>query len=157
MRVLGIDPGTHRTGWAVIEGDSYSQKALAYSCIEIPPLTESKEYLPHLHDQLREIIKSYRPDRAGIERIFFQKNKKTAISVAEARGVILYTLSESGVPYSEYTPNTIKSSVVGSGQADKSQVAYMVQTMLELAPSRLLDDTSDALGVALTAITGGTL
>lgn len=153
MRTLGIDPGTHRIGWGIIEGDISEQVAIAYGCIEFKPHTSSPVYLKTLRNELNKIITEHKPVQAGVEKIFFQKNKKTAMEVAQARGVILLTLSENNIPYQELAPNTIKSTVTGSGRAHKKQMQDMVENLLNLKTSTKLDDTSDALATAITALT----
>ena len=153
MRVLGIDPGTHRIGWGIIEGDAAEHRAVAYGCIELDPHAEETEYLLTLNEKLKEIIKTFKPDKSGVEKIFFQKNRKTAISVAKASGVIQLTLSKLKVPFIELSPNTIKSAVTGSGRADKKMMESMVTMLLNLDEAPDLDDTSDALAVAITTIT----
>lgn len=153
MRVLGIDPGTHRIGWAIIEGDVTEQKAIQYGCIELKPHTSSPVYLKTLHKELESILKEHKPDKAGVEKIFFQKNKKTAMTVAQSIGVILLTLAENNIPYHEVAPNTIKSAVAGNARASKKQVEDMVKILLDLEKSPILDDTSDALATAITTIT----
>lgn len=153
MRTLGIDPGTHRIGWGIIDGDISHQVAIAYGCIELKPHTTSPVYLKTLAEKLTKIILKYKPKQAGVEKIFFQKNKKTAMSVAQSRGVILLTLTQHHIPYQELAPNTIKSTVTGFGAADKNQLKTMVENLLELKSSLKLDDTSDALATAITALT----
>lgn len=153
MRIIGIDPGTHRIGWGVIEGDETEHSPVAYGCIELKSHTKSKEYYIKLYEKLNKIIKEYNPDKAGVEKIFFQKNRKTAISVAQASGVIELTLALNNIPYIEISPNTIKSTVTGTGSADKKQVTDMVCMLLSLDNAPELDDTADALAVAITTIT----
>ncbi len=152
MRILGIDPGTHRIGWGVIEGDSSQQSLIAAGCIDLPHHTKTSVYLQTIYQQLSHLIKTYRPEGAGVEKIFFQKNVKTAITVAQARGVILFTLSQAKLPITELSPNTIKSAVVGNGQADKQQVIKMVNLLLEPEQEFKFDDTYDALATAITAL-----
>lgn len=153
MKALGIDPGTHRIGWAIIEGDSLNQKALEYGCIELPKGTGSAKYLKTIYSSLKKLVKKHKPDKAGVEKLFFHKNRKTAMQVAQARGVVLFALAESGVIYQEISPNTIKSAVAGYGNADKKQVEKMVALQLDLDETPRLDDTSDALATAITTLT----
>ncbi len=152
MRVLGIDPGTHRLGWGIIEGNRSRQSLVAAGCLDLPPHTQTASYLQTLAHQLQNIISRYQPHQAGVEKIFFQKNVKTAISVAQARGVVLLVLAEAKVPFQEFSPNTIKSAVAGNGNADKKQVAKMVEILLNLNTSLKLDDTYDALAAAITTL-----
>src|SRR5690348_18464503 len=92
-RVLGIDPGTHRIGWGIIEGTSTHPVLVAADCLEFPKSTKRNEYLIKIHAFIEELITTYHPDKAGIESLFVQKNLTTAISVAEARGVILHSFA----------------------------------------------------------------
>lgn len=152
MKVLGIDPGTHRVGWGIVEGSSISQSVIDYGCVELSKYTRPERYLQQIHKEIGAIIDKNVPDLIGVERLFFQKNKKTAIQVAESRGVIMLAIAERSVPYVELAPNTVKSAVAGSGRATKSQVFDMVSLLLGLNDNTMLDDTADALAVAISAI-----
>lgn len=148
-RILGIDPGTHRIGWGVVGGTPSKPDLVACGCIELPPGTGPSEYLLRIQSEVENLILKYQPDRVGIEALFVQKNLKTATSVAEARGVILYTFAKHGLTWTELSPNTIKSTVAGAGNAGKSEVERMVGLLLKVDTKKLLDDTTDALAVAL--------
>ena len=150
-RVLGIDPGTHRIGWGVIEGSPSKPITLDCGCIELPKGTGTAEYLLRIQSEIENLILKYQPEKIGIEALFVQKNLKTVTSVAEARGVILYTFAKHGLTWSEYSPNTIKSCIAGAGNAGKHEVERMVGLLLRLDTKKLLDDITDALAVALTA------
>jgi len=150
-RVLGIDPGTHRIGWGIIDGTPSKSLLVGCGCIELPKGTQTTEYLLKIHAEVESLILKYHPDKIGIEALFVQKNLKTVISVAQARGVILFDLAQHGLLWSEYSPNTIKSAVAGSGSAGKLEVERMVGLLLNIDTAQLLDDTTDALAVALTA------
>lgn len=152
MRVLGIDPGTHRVGWGVVEGTPSKQQLIASGCLESPKNTPSEIYLPKLHHKLLELIKKHDPQVLGIETLLFQKNVKTAISVAQARGVILLTAAEHGLPIVELAPNTIKSAIAGHGGAGKKEVSRMVGLLLNIKLEGRLDDELDALATAMTTI-----
>lgn len=149
--VLGIDPGTHRMGWGIIYKSGNKASLVDCGCLEFPPQTDSAIYLQGVHKFLTELFTKHQIDLAGLEKLFSQHNQKTVISVAEARGVILMSLAEAGIPCKEYSPNTIKSAVAGSGSAGKGEVERMVRLLLNLGKEKLLDDTTDALAVALTA------
>jgi len=153
MRVLGIDPGTHRLGWAIIEGTASRPSSFKHGCLEIPANTPASTYLIQIHDFLCGLISHHDLDLMGIESIRFQKNVKTAISVAEARGVVLLVASQHALPVLELAPNTVKSTVAGHGGGGKQEVKRMVGLLLGTDTSRLLDDECDALAIALTAIT----
>ncbi|MEI8232256.1 MAG: crossover junction endodeoxyribonuclease RuvC [bacterium] len=148
-RVLGIDPGTHRLGWGVIDGTPHKPTLVACDCLEFPKNTGTAEYLLKIQSEIENLILKYQPDKVGIEALFVQKNLKTATSVAEARGVILYTFAKHSYVWTELSPNTIKSTVAGAGNAGKQEVERMVGLLLSIDTKKLLDDTTDALAVAL--------
>lgn len=151
-KVLGIDPGTHRLGWGVIQGSPQKQTILDCGCIESDASTTSSVYLKKIKSELDQIISKNNPDLLAIETLLFQKNVKTAISVAEARGVMLLAAAEANLNVVEYAPNTIKSTVAGVGNAGKKEVEKMVSLLLGVNTAKLLDDTTDALAVAITGI-----
>jgi len=148
-RVLGIDPGTHRIGWGVVEGTPTRTVLVGCGCIELPRGTGTAEYLLKIQSEIENILLKYSPDKVGIEALFVQKNLKTAMTVAEARGVILYTFAKYGLTWIQLSPNTIKSVVAGAGNAGKLEVERMVGLLLSIDTTKLLDDTTDALAVAL--------
>lgn len=148
-RVLGIDPGTHRIGWGVVDGTPSRSVLVGCDCLEFPKNTGKSEYLLKLQSEIENLILKYQPEKIGIESLFVQKNLKTATSVAEARGVILYTFAKHGLVWTELSPNTIKSVVAGAGNAGKKEVERMVGLLLKIETKKLLDDTTDALAVAL--------
>ena len=148
-RVLGIDPGTHRIGWGIIDGTPSRPGLVDCDCLEFPKNTGKSEYLLKLQAEIENLILKYHPAKIGIESLFVQKNLKTATSVAEARGVILYTFAKHGYIWTELSPNTIKSVVAGAGNAGKKEVERMVGLLLKIETKKLLDDTTDALAVAL--------
>jgi len=148
-RVLSIDPGTHRIGWGVVDGTSSRCNLVGYGCIEFPKGTEKSQYLLKLQAEIESLIFKYHPNKIGIEALFVQKNLKTVTSVAEARGVILYTFSKHDLVWTELSPNTIKSVVAGAGNAGKNEVQRMVGLLLHIDTKKLLDDTTDALAIAL--------
>ena len=152
IKVLGIDPGTHRMGWGVVTGSPREQQLLDSGCFEFKVGTEPAIYLPSIYNRLNELISKYSPDLLGIETLLFQKNAKTAITVAQARGVVLLASAKNNVRVIELAPNTIKSAVAGYGSAGKREVADMVGLLLKIDTKKLLDDTPDALAVALAAI-----
>lgn len=149
IRVLGIDPGTHRIGWGVVDGTPSRCKLVACDCLEFPRGTGTAEYLLKIQAEIENLIIKYQPDKIGIEALFVQKNLKTAMTVAEARGVILVSLAKHGFTWTELSPNSIKSAVAGAGNAGKVEVERMVGLLLGIDTKKLLDDTTDALAVAL--------
>lgn len=150
MRILGIDPGTGRTGWAVIEKQSNKEKLLGAGCIETPVKSDISDRLGKIFSDLNEILVEFKPNQSAVEDLFFSKNVSTAISVAEARGVVLLALKLANVPSGSYTPPQIKSAVTGNGRADKAQVEKMVSLILKVKESLEFNDTADAMAVALT-------
>lgn len=150
MVILGIDPGLARTGWGVIERLHGSERLIAYGCIETVAKTPDHERLVVLFEALRTVIKKYKPDQAAVERLFFEKNAKTAIQVGQARGVVMLALALEKIPQREFTPLQVKQAVAGYGSAPKEQVQKMVKTLLKLSDIPKPDDAADALAVALT-------
>lgn len=148
MKVCGIDPGYERLGVAVLE-DAH---VLYSTCIETKRSDTLSERLASLGRELESVLKEYSPDTLAIETLFFSKNKKTALSVAHARGVILYLAEILNIPVVEYSPQSIKIAVTGHGAADKVQVISMLHKLLTLpdTETKRLDDEYDALAVALT-------
>lgn len=150
MIILGIDPGTARTGWAVIEADRGSLGALAYGCITTKKSDELPVRLFLLHQKLTGFIREYKPNCLAVEELFWGTNAKTVIPVAQARGIALLTAAEQGVPVVSYSPLAIKRTITGSGTADKKQVQKMVTRLLHLSRIPTPDDAADALAIALT-------
>lgn len=149
MRILGIDPGIGRCGWAVIESEGSKVKALGYGCIETHAKLSIEQRLEQVYREVGEILKKHKPDAFSIEELFFNNNAKTAFVVGQARGVILLAASQAGLPANIYTPLQVKIAVTGYGRAEKGQIGKMVKTILALKEVPKLDDTSDALAVAL--------
>ena len=156
MIILGIDPGLARAGWGVIEYAGNRFRPLAYGTVTTPAHTPIEDRLATLYDEMNRIIERYRPDDLAVEELFFNTNATTAIAVAEARGVILLSARLHRVNVFEYTPSQVKQSVVGYGKAEKAQVIMMIKTILNLKTAPKLDDTADALAIAVChAHTGG--
>ncbi|MFN2298690.1 MAG: crossover junction endodeoxyribonuclease RuvC [Anaerolineales bacterium] len=149
MRVVGIDPGTARTGYGVIEERAGRLVLIRYGTICTAPDTPMPRRLLALHQELTGLLALHAPQSAAVESLFFQKNVRTALSVGQARGVALMALAEHGVPVSEYTPPEVKQAVTGYGGADKAQVQSMVQVLLGLPEPPKPDDAADALAVAI--------
>ena len=150
MLVLGIDPGIAITGYGLIQTDQRNDyKCMTYGVITTQAGLPDAERLNILFDELTQLILLHQPDVSAVEKLFFQKNVKTAISVGQARGVTMLTLAQAGLPITEYTPNEIKQTVCGYGSAGKSQVQRMVQSLLNLSELPRPDDAADALAVAI--------
>lgn len=148
--ILGIDPGFGRMGWGVVEKVGGEWKAVACGCVETKAGLPFKERLIALHQNLKKIIIKYQPSRAAVEDLFFAKNVKTAMRVGEARGVIILTLVEAGLPVYEFTPLQVKQAMTGYGRAEKRQVERMLIMQLNIKKKIRPDDAVDALAVALT-------
>ena len=148
MRVLGVDPGLGRCGWAVLEGRGGRARAVGYGTVH----TEGEEVAPRLAElatKLRQVLAAHRPEALAIERLFFNANVRTAMTVGQASGVVLLLAAEHGLQVTAYTPPQVKQAVTGSGSAPKEQVGYMVKALLGLASVPTPADTADALAVAL--------
>ncbi len=149
VRVLGIDPGTAIVGWAIIDEIDGAQISVAHGQITTSKEMSDADRLVEIADDLSSIIAKYRPAESAVEKLFFFKNQKTIITVAQARGVVLQILRTSGLLVAEYTPLQIKQAVTGYGRAEKAQVQEMVRQILGLAQIPKPDDVADALAVAL--------
>lgn len=147
MRVLGIDPGTQRIGYGIVE---QRRNALALIASGLLPITtRGGEALPEVKKEVDALVRKFKPDIAGIEKLFFAKNQKTAFSVAETRGVILLSLLQYGIRVIECAPNEVKLAVTGYGLADKRAVLKMVRLSLDKPDLKVIDDVSDALAIAI--------
>ncbi|MCW1888055.1 MAG: crossover junction endodeoxyribonuclease RuvC [Candidatus Moranbacteria bacterium] len=149
MRILGIDPGTATVGWGVIDIKTGAPTIVASGHISTPKEMPLSQRLLEISRDIKEILETYRPSEAGVEELFFFKNQKTVISVAQARGAILLTLEENSVSIFGYTPLQVKQALTNYGRADKTQVQQMVKALLKLKEIPKPDDTADALAIAL--------
>jgi crossover junction endodeoxyribonuclease RuvC len=149
MIILGIDPGTARCGYGVIEEKSGEMALLDCGLIETHPGQTDAFRLKIVFDGIVGLIERHSPDVISVEQLFYGANSQTAMKVGQARGVILLAAASSGVETAEYTPLQVKQAVVGYGKADKSQVLYMVKTILKMKEDPATDDTSDALAIAI--------
>ena len=153
MLVLGIDPGLATTGYGIIRVNQQNEyECLAYGIIPTEAGLPDADRLQVLFTAISALIQDHQPDSCAVEKLFFQKNVKTALSVGQARGVVLLSLAQAALPVNEYTPNEVKQSVCGYGNAAKSQVQRMVQTLLHLDELPKPDDAADALAVAICHI-----
>jgi crossover junction endodeoxyribonuclease RuvC len=148
--VLGIDPGLTRCGYACVEAlGSSKARAVALGVIRTPPDAELPERLLMLRDELRALIAQYRPSAVAVERVFFQVNVRTAMSVGQASGLALVEAAAAGCDVAQYSPNQVKDTIAGWGGADKEQVQRMVQMRLGLASPPRPADAADAAALAL--------
>lgn len=157
MIILGIDPGYAIIGWGVIRYERGRFVPLDFGAITTAAGTPFPRRLERIYDELGDVLARHKPDAVAIEKLYFQNNQKTAIDVAQARGVIMLAIHKSGVPAYEYTPLQVKSAVTGFGQAQKPQVMEMTKRLLRLKEVPKPDDTADALAIAIChAQYGGT-
>ncbi|MBA3851180.1 MAG: crossover junction endodeoxyribonuclease RuvC [Chloroflexi bacterium] len=149
MRVMGIDPGTARTGYGVVQRDGNALKLIDFGCLETLATSSPAERLLSIHRGVLHLIELHRPEMVGVERLFFNRNVRTAFAVGQARGVVLLAAATHALPVLEYGPHEVKIAVTGYGRADKSQVQRMVQTLLGMVELPRPDDAADALAVAI--------
>ncbi|MBQ9688649.1 crossover junction endodeoxyribonuclease RuvC [bacterium] len=149
MKILGLDPGMAIVGYSVLDFDGESFQLLHSGAITTESNKKDSERLLEIFEDMCTIIEKYKPDAASIEKLFFFKNQKTVIPVAEARGVILMALEKYGVPVSEYTPLEVKQILTGYGRAEKKEVEQMVKVILEVDTLPKLDDTVDSIAIAI--------
>ena len=149
MVILGVDPGLAIVGWGVVQYAANRFAPMAYGSVQTKAGIPVEDRLSQIYDRLSEIIEKYKPDAIAVEELFWNTNVTTGIVVAEARGVILLCAKKHGVPIYEYTPMQVKQAVVGYGKAEKKQVMLMVSSLLKLSVTPKLDDTCDALAIAV--------
>lgn len=149
MRILGIDPGFAIVGYGVIDYSGNKFKVVHYGAITTQAGENIFDRLKKIYDDLVDIINYFKPDAMAIEELFFNSNQKTAINVAQARGILVLAAMNAGVKIYEYTPLQVKQAVTGYGRADKNQVQQMVKLLLSLDKVPKPDDTADALAIAV--------
>ena len=150
MRILGIDPGVATTGWAIIDFDKDNKPhPVDYGAILTAKTLTISQRLEEIYKDLNELIVKFKPEYAGVETLLFCNNAKTAITVGEARGVVLLTLQQHNIPLKEFTPLQVKDAITGYGKADKRQVQENVKTICELDEIPKPDDAADALAIAI--------
>ena len=149
MIILGIDPGTAITGYGVVSYQGNHLKRIAYGTIRTTPDLTLASRLCSIHQELTELIASYRPEVVAVEELFFNKNVRTALAVGQARGVILLAAANAELEVAEYTPLQVKQAIVGYGRAEKHQVQEMVRILLCLTEIPKPDDAADALAIAI--------
>lgn len=150
MRVLGVDCGTERTGYGVVESDGARHRMLAAGVIRTDPRAPLEARLLKIARELREVIGEFGPEAGAVEEVFYSANVKTALKLAHVRGIALLAIAEAGLEVGEYSPMEIKMSVVGYGRAEKFQVQTMVRSLLGAAAASVdSEDACDALAVAI--------
>ncbi|MEX2162179.1 MAG: crossover junction endodeoxyribonuclease RuvC [Anaerolineales bacterium] len=150
MLAIGIDPGTAITGYGLVQrtpaGDLL---AVDWGVILTPSEMPAAERLDSIYRSLTALLQTKKPDTAAVESLYFQRNVRTAMSVGQARGVVLLALQQAGIPSTDYNPNEVKLAVSGYGAADKAQMQSMVRTLLNLPELPTPDDAADALAIAI--------
>lgn len=152
MRVLSFDPGYERLGVAVLEKENGKENLLYSACVRTSAKLEFSERLKKIGNETEELIKKWKPDAVALEEIFFEKNAKTAIQVAEVRGVLIYIAVAQNIKIYNYTPGEVKIAVTGYGGSDKRAIAAMVPKLLRLPGGKKLDDELDAIAVGITCL-----
>ncbi|MDA9129150.1 crossover junction endodeoxyribonuclease RuvC [Candidatus Gracilibacteria bacterium] len=148
MKILGIDPGTTTVGYAVIEKIGQSFELLDFGVIETAPKIPLEQKLIEIGQDISGLIELHKPERAGVEKLFFNTNITTGINVAHARGVIIHEIARRGITLHEYTPLQIKKAITGSGAAKKAQLQKAIQMIFQLKEIPKPDDAADAIGIA---------
>jgi len=149
-KVISLDPGIARTGYAILVKQDDQITALEYGCITTKATQKLEKRLLELHQQLTKIIKKHQPETMILEKVFFNHNQTTVITVGQAQGAMLLAAAQADLAIEFVTPLQIKSALTGYGLADKQQVQYMVKTLLNLDKIPKPDDTADALACGLT-------
>ncbi|MEK7209678.1 MAG: crossover junction endodeoxyribonuclease RuvC [Patescibacteria group bacterium] len=150
MIILGIDPGTNRIGYGLIDHNSQKTRVLDYGCVDLKSDRNNPlSHLPLIQKEIVALLKKYQPEVVAVEKLFFFKNKKTVIGVSQARGVIVSSALNQGCKVKEFTPLEVKQAVSGYGRADKKAVQKMVRLVLSLDRDPQPDDAADALAVAI--------
>ena len=149
MKILGIDPGYAIIGWGVIRYERGRYLPVDFGAITTPADMPFNRRLEVIYDELTALLAQHTPGAVAVEKLYFQNNQKTAIDVAQARGVTMLAIHKQGVPVHEYTPLQVKSAVTGFGQAQKPQVMEMTKRLLRLKAVPKPDDTADALAIAI--------
>ena len=148
-RAIGIDPGTARLGYAVVESRGGALTLLVCGCVTTPPSLSMPERLKRIYDETSAVVEAHDPREMAVEELFFSKNVTTAVAVGQARGVALLIAAQRGIPVSEYKPMQVKQAVHGYGLATKAQVGEMVRVLLRLASVPTPDDAADAAAIAI--------
>lgn len=149
MRFLGIDPGIAIVGFGFVDKAGSKLTPVQYGCIQTEAHTPDEERLLHVYEAMLQLIDKYKPDAVALEKLFFNRNVTTAMSVSQARGVLILAAIQRGLPIAEYTPMQVKQAIVGYGKAEKRQVQEMVKMYLKLQAIPKPDDVADALAVAI--------
>lgn len=147
--ILGLDPGTATTGYGVIQYHQQRMRGICYGTINTPPNMRMSARLNVIYEELGDILSTYKPQEVAVEKLFFGRNTTTAITVGQARGILLLQAERHHLPIGEYTPMQVKQALVGYGLAEKKQVQHMVANVLHLQEPPKPDDAADALAIAI--------
>lgn len=148
IRIIGIDPGLRRTGWGVVESRGNALSFVASGTVKAPLDGELAHRLVALHHGLTEVMEHYKPDEAAVEQTFVNKDAGATLKLGHARGIALLVPALAGMSVAEYSPNSVKKTIVGAGHANKDQIRMMVKVLLPKAEFDT-DDAADALGIAI--------
>ncbi len=149
MRILGVDPGTAIVGYGILDKQGNQFSLVDYGCIRTKAHTPMSDRLYQIFQELDTLIKTYQPDTMAVEELFFNNNVTTALTVGQARGIILLLGKMHNLPLGEYTPSQVKQGVTGYGKAEKKQIQEMVKVILAMPILPKPDDAADALAVAI--------
>jgi crossover junction endodeoxyribonuclease RuvC len=149
MRIIGIDPGTLFTGYGIIEFDRNELTYVTSGIIKIPSTKQQAPRLERIYDELKRVIKKYKPEEFALETSFYGKNAQSALKIGYARGVSMLVAVHNGLEVKEYAPREIKKAVVGNGAASKEQVQFMVKKLVGINKTEIKFDETDALAVAI--------
>lgn len=153
MIIIGIDPGTAKSGYGIVSNikskTKNKLKCLDYGLIQTSPKLSAAERLKKIYNELNKLIRKYRPDALAVENVYFFKNLKTAMPVSQTKGVILLASAKKKIPVYEFTPLEVKMTITGYGRAEKKQLQKMIRTLLDLKETPRPDDAADALGIAI--------
>lgn len=149
LLILGIDPGSAITGYGLVKEIGSTLQAVDYGCIRTASTLSLEARLHKIYLEVCQLIEKYKPTHFAVEELFFNKNVRTALTVGQARGVILLAGAQAGLQVHEYTPLQVKQAVVGYGRAEKAQIQFMVKTILALPAIPKPDDVADALAIAI--------
>jgi crossover junction endodeoxyribonuclease RuvC len=152
VRILGIDPGTARMGYGIVDEEGFGLKPVSYGLVSTQPGQPLAQRLVQIYYQLNQLLDSYQPEAVAIEELFFNKNVTTAIAVGQARGIALLVAATRELEIFEFNPMQVKLSLTGQGRAQKEQVSFMVCRLLGLAEAPQPDDVTDALAIAICGL-----
>ena len=152
MKVLAFDPGYERLGVAVLEKIKGKERLIHSDCIRTSPKLSFPERLKELGEATETLIEERKPDAIALEQVFFEKNAKTAMQIAEVRGVLTYLAAKHGIPVLQYAPSAVKIALTGYGRSDKASVSMMVTRLVSIPEKKRLDDELDAIAVGITCL-----